>query len=230
MIALIALVLVVSSMNSCTYPEIEFQSPDPVKGAVLLPGEYRVEAVAVKEVDCRGASPEDFMGQVAYGTLNVEPKVDDYAVRFDFAGVPMHGVMKPGWLGVRGSLDVPVDQTGSAENSSSGASTSDCEDSETADTVAQRPHSDTGASDTGASDTGASGTGAVAILDAFIVSDVHAGGMLMVRSADCSYILEVTLDREVEGAPTEPVEDTGSQPYPGDDNGSQPCRDDADCG
>jgi hypothetical protein len=154
-----------------------------------------------------------------------DPDVGEYAVRFDFAGVPMKGHMEPGWLSLHGALDVPVDQTGSAENSSSGASTSDCDEGETSDTGVERPHSDTGTSDTGTSE-----SGAVATLEAFIHSEVHAGGMLTVRTPDCSYILEVTLDREVEGAPTEPVEDTGSQPYPGDDTGSQPCGDGADCG
>ena len=220
MILIFAILIMVNLFNSCSYADIPISISPPEEGAVLLPGEYRVEAVAVNDVDCRGASPEDFMGQIAYGTLKVEPKVDAYAVRFDFAGVPMKGSMKPGWLGVHGSLDVPVDQTGSAENSSSGASTSDCDEGETADTGAQRPHSDTGTSE----------SGAVAILDAFILSEVHAGGMFIVSTPDCSYTLEVTLDREVEGAPTEPVEDTGSQLYPGDDNGSQPCGDGADCG
>lgn len=225
MILIFAILIMVNLFNSCSYADIPISISPPEEGAVLLPGEYRVEAVAVKDVDCRGASPEDFMGQVAYGTLKVEPKADAYAVRFDFAGVPMKGHMEPGWLSLRGSLDVPVDQTGSAENSCSGASTSDCDEGETADTVAQRPHSDTGTSDTGTSE-----SGAVAVLDAFILSEVHAGGMFIVSTPDCSYTLEVTLDREVEGAPTEPVEDTGSQPYPGDDTGSQPCGDGADCG
>jgi len=220
MLVILALVYIVTALNSCSHPEILFNASPPEEGAVLLPGEYRVEAVAVKEVDCRGASPEDFIGQVAYGTLSADPEMGEHAVRFDFAGVPMQGHMEPGSLSVRGSLDVSVDQTGSAEDSASGAATSDCDEGETADTGAQRPHSDTGTSE----------SGAVAILDAFMLNEVHAGGMLIVSTPDCSYILEVTLDREVEGAPTEPVEDTGSQPYPGEDTGSQPCGDGADCG
>ena len=233
MIVIIALVLVVSSMNSCTYPEIEFQSPDPVKGAVLLPGEYRVEAQSVSEVDCRGASKADFIGQVAYGTLKAEPKVGEYAVRFDLDGVPMKGRMEAGLLSVHGALDVSVPEMdegtdsaeASAEVSDSGSSSDDCTEGESEDTQVEQP-----AEDTGSGGSGSGGSGAVAKLQVVVFDDSFATGMLTVRTEDCSYLLGVTLDREVEGAPTEPVEDTGSQPYPGDDNGSQPCRDDADCG
>ena len=121
------------------------------------------------------------------------------------------------WLNLRGALDVPVDQTGSAENSSSGASTSDCDEGETADTgvesvpecVPEAPRSD-----------------AVATLKADVITDIHADGTLSVRTQDCSYLLDVTMDLDDGGA--EP--DTGSQPHPGDDTGSQPCGDGADCG
>ncbi len=216
MILIFAILIMVNLFNSCSYPG-EVLYPYPEDSVQLVPGVYRVEAVAVKEVECRGAAPEDFIGQVAYGTLSTDPEMGEYAVRFDFAGVPMRGQMESGWLNLRGALDVPVDQTGSAENSSSGASTSDCDEGETADTgvesvpecVPEAPRSD-----------------AVATLKADVITDIHADGTLSVRTQDCSYLLDVTMDLDDGGA--EP--DTGSQPHPGDDTGSQPCGDGADCG
>lgn len=235
MILIFAILITVNLFNSCSYPDINLRYPNPEDSVQLVPGVYRVEAVAVKEVECRGAAPEDFIGQVAYGTLSTDPEMGEYAVRFDFAGVPMRGQMESGWLNLRGALDVPVSETdaASAENSSSGASTSDCAEGapETADT---------GVESVPECVPGAPRSGAVATLKADVITDIHADGTLSVRTADCSYLVDVTLDLDEDGAEPEPVEDTGSQPYPGedtgsqpypgDDTGSQPCGDGADCG
>ena len=232
MILIFAILIMVNLFNSCSYPG-EVLYPYPEDSVQLVPGVYRVEAVAVKEVECRGAASEDFIGQVAYGALSADPEMGEHAVRFDFAGVPMRGQMESGWLNLRGALDVPVSETdaASAENSSSGASTSDCDEGETADT---------GVESVPECVPGAPRSGAVATLKADVITDIHADGTLSVRTADCSYLVDVTLDLDEDGAETEPVQDTGSQPYPGedtgsqphpgDDTGSQPCGDGADCG
>jgi hypothetical protein len=222
MLVILALVYIITALNSCSYPP-ELPYPSPEEGLALLPGEYRVEAVAVKEVDCGGAAPEGFVGQVAYGTLEADPDFGASAVRFDLDGVPMTGRMESGWLNLRGALDAPAPEVDESadEASASGSSADDCAEAET---------TDTGTESVPECVPGSPPSGAVATLKAFATSEVHADGTLAVRTAACSYLLDVTLDREDDGAEPEPVEDTGSVPYPGDDTASQPCDAGADCG
>jgi hypothetical protein len=216
MLVILALVYIVTALNSCSYPQVPYPYPDD--SVQLVPGVYRVEAVAVKEVECRGAAPEDFIGQVAYGALSADPEMGEHAVRFDFAGVPMQGRMESGWLNLRGALDVPVSET-DAESPETTAS-SDCETADTAGGTSGVPECVPGTPR----------SGAVATINAEVISDIHAAGTLAVRTPDCSYLVDVTLDLDEDGDEPEPVEDTGSQPYPGQDTGSQPCGDGADCG
>lgn len=230
MILIIAIVIVALSASSCD-PGPE-PMPEPMGGGiapVLQTGEYVVRVVEVQDVQCRGASPGEFQGQVALGFLNADRAMDGGPVTFDLEGVVLQGTMLPGSLSLAGELmsappetDTTTDQDDEVDYSDTGA-----------------PEGRGGGSSSGStgSSGGSSGSDdaerppqAYASLEANIQPNNHAIGIFAVTIPDCSYHVTVTLDlagMEDRGDtgmvdyPTEPREDTGADTGDRPDHGDE---------
>lgn len=227
MILIIAIVVVALSASSCN-PTVTEPMNEPMGGIapVLQTGEYVVRVVEVQDVQCRGASPAEFEGQVAWGFLNADRAMDGGPVTFDLEGVVLQGTMFPGSLSLAGDLmsappetdttdrddDVEYSDTGAPEGRGGGSGSSGSSGGSSSSDDAERPPQ------------------AYASLEANIQPNNHAIGIFAVTIPDCSYRVTVTLDlagMEDRGDtgmvdyPTEPREDTGADTGDRPDHGDE---------
>ncbi|MSP57181.1 MAG: hypothetical protein EXR69_16525 [Myxococcales bacterium] len=191
---LLAIAVIAIAAQSCSSPEgcrLVEPAPEPNDAPLLVTGDYRVEVVGVQQVDCRGAEPEEFQGQVAFGFLDADHvRRDGGPISFELDGLMLTGSMEPGWLSASGSLDDPGQPT--------------CDDvSEKDDTEASDERTSThgGGSSGSGGEAPAGGDGqedpessATAALEVQVLSVGHAEGTLAVVTRECTYTVSVRMD------------------------------------
>ncbi len=231
MILIIAIVVLALSANSCApSPEPMPSEPRGEPGPVLDGGDYKVTVVSVQDAQCRGASPQEFQGQVAWGVLTAGHGMEGGGVTFNLQGVMLRGNMYPGSLTVSGSLlSPPAEDEPPTTRPAEG-------DVDYADTGAPAGRGGSSSGSSGSSNGGQPSGGADrppqageawATLEATIYPENHAVGQLAISSADCSYHVTVSLDpgspemrqddTGVVEHPTEPTADTGADTGGGSD-------------
>lgn len=241
---IIALVVIALAAQSCNPEPCCDVEPAPGPGPdhaplLLVTGDYRVQVLAVQSVDCRGAEPAEFEGQVAWGFLDADrAQRGGGPITFDLDGLRLTGTMNPGWLSASGSLDNPEYDHGESDTDEDVTDVDDTGGEE-------KPNRGGGGSSGGGSGGGGSsggGTGhggaepkATAALEVQVMSAEHAEGTLAVFTGECNYTVAVrmNLGSEQDAPPevdTGEQTDTAAPAEPDEDQGSDcDCDSGADC-